>query len=60
MSNCYLCDTCAQRIGTPKDRVCWYKYADCSALGIVRMPVVHDGIERPTDLCEHYRDKETK
>lgn len=58
MSNYYLCETCDHRvISCPKDRVCWYKYAECAVLGIVRMPVMHDGIECPTDLCEHYERK---
>lgn len=57
MSSYYLCETCEKRIGTPKDRVCLYKYAYCTEHGEVRMPVMSDARERPTDLCVDYEPK---
>lgn len=57
MSSYYLCETCEKRIGTPKDRVCWYKYADCPVRGVVRMPVASDGVERLKNLCDDYEPK---
>ena len=55
MSNSYLCESCVNRIGScPKNRVCWYKYADCAVRGIVKMPVMHDGIDNAADQCDDY------
>ena len=50
MSNFYLCDTCGnyRRIEREYDCDGW-----CVAGGKPKK-VMHDGIERPTDVCEHY------
>lgn len=59
MSNFYLCHLCRRERGRPdRARCCWYKYCDCEVRGDVRMPVMHDGVELPTDLCEIYEPKE--
>lgn len=61
MSSYYLCETCANRRGYPdRQRICWYKYADCSIHGAVRMPVMSDAVERARDLCEDYEAKEAE
>lgn len=57
--SCYLCETCANRRGYPDSyRVCWYKYADCSIHGAVRMPVMGGAVECARDLCADYEAKE--
>lgn len=59
MSNYYLCETCARNRGYPtRERICWYKYCDCELHGDMRMLVMSDAWERPTDLCEHYEREE--
>lgn len=59
MSSYYLCERCSRNRGYPKRaRCCRYKYCDCEVRGDVRMPVMHDGVERPTDLCRDYEQKE--
>lgn len=55
MSSYYLCETCASNLGYPdRARVCWYKYCDCRVHGDMRMLVMSDAFERPTDLCGDY------
>lgn len=55
MSSYYLCETCAINKGYPdRTRLCWYKYCDCQVYGVMRMLVMSDAWERPTDLCERY------
>lgn len=58
MSSCYLCDTCKRNLGVPSiEGVRQYGACDCEIDGEMAMLVMHDGIERPTDLCEHYAPK---
>ena len=59
MSNFYLCPLCAHGKGSAKrERSCWYKYCDCEVHGDVRMPVMHDGVETPFELCADFEPKE--
>ena len=53
MSNFFLCDYCHKKIkdfGT--DVLCEHTWP-CAP-----KKVMHDGIEKPTDVCEHYERRE--
>ena len=54
MSSYYLCDECARKAfeWSPSEVFCSAKD------DAVRKLVMHDGIERPKDLCEHYEREE--
>lgn len=53
MSSYYLCDSCKRRNRSYPCPRSVGTYA-CEVRGIVRDVVMHDGIERPGDLCGHY------
>lgn len=54
MSNCYLCDTCGRKAfdWSPSEVFCHKEF------GFIAKLVMHDGAERPTDVCEHYVERE--
>ncbi len=57
MSNYYLCETCAHHGLRASPSGMWV-FHRCEKLQKIARPLVmHDGIERPTDLCEHYERK---
>ena len=53
MSNFYLCDYC----DNCKQLWVWANEVDCKA-GHDTAKVMHDGIEKSTDVCEHYERRE--
>lgn len=50
MSSYYLCDSCCGKVFdlSPSEAFCRERFDFIAKL------VMHDGIERPEDLCEHY------
>ena len=52
MSNFYLCDYC----DNCKQLWAWANEVDCKA-GHDTAKVMHDGIEKPTDVCKDYEPK---
>ena len=54
MSNFFLCDYCANQ-HTKGNQYEWTEMCDA---GEIEPKVMHNGIEKPTDVCEHYEPKE--
>lgn len=54
MSNCYLCDSCCGKAFdlSSNEAFCRERF------DLIAKIVMHDGIERPTDLCEHYEGED--
>ncbi len=55
ISSYYLCDYCDNNAIDV-----WLETCHCGARGMehVVKKVMHDGIEKPTDVCEHYEPRE--
>lgn len=59
MSSYYLCETCAKHYVDAPPKYPFIEFHICAALGReIGMLIMHDGIERPTDLCGHYEREE--
>lgn len=63
MSNYYLCDYCKYGVHNANgDITCtrWAGPMSCrGGNGRWQPKVMHDGIEKPTDVCEHYERRDT-